>query len=69
MDLVVLDEQNAQLEQDGACAIQTCRAATGSGGTKAVTFSATAGSTYYLVVDGPLYTANDFTLALTVASP
>ncbi len=58
LDLVVAD---AML---GHCVLDTCRAATTSGTTRSVTFPAQANQMYYIVVDGPLASATQFTLSV-----
>jgi hypothetical protein len=46
----------------GACELGACTAATATAGTKSVTFDAIVGRSYYVIVDGPVYVAEDFTL-------
>jgi len=46
----------------GACQLDSCTAGTGSAPTKSVTFDAVMGRMYYVLVDGPVYTAQSFTL-------
>lgn len=67
LDLVVLDGKNAAVApQLGHCelAADRCQAATGTAGARTITFDATAGELYFIVVDGPLYQAADFTLSI-----
>jgi hypothetical protein len=58
LDLVVVGATR------GACDLQSCTPATATSDGRSVTFTPTAGQVYYIVVDGPLYTARDFTLSI-----
>jgi hypothetical protein len=61
LDLVVLPSIG------GACDVATCTPATRDTTTASVTFDAVAGQVYHLLVDGPVYRAEPFTL--TVSCP
>jgi hypothetical protein len=58
LDLVVTEAM------DGHCLLETCQPATASGTTQTLTFTATAGRMYYIVVDGPVGTAATFDLSI-----
>ncbi|MDX2090336.1 MAG: hypothetical protein SFX73_20935 [Kofleriaceae bacterium] len=58
LDLVVTDGEA------GHCVLQTCRPAIASGDRQSVTFTATAGRMYYIVVDGPVGIGAPFTLSV-----
>jgi hypothetical protein len=58
LDLVVTEAA------EGHCLLPTCQPATASGDTQSVTFTATAGRMYYIVVDGPVGVAAPFTLSI-----
>ena len=59
LDLVVTDAMA------GHCQLETCRSAPMSGATKSVTFTATEGQIYYIVVDGPVGVGASFTLSVS----
>jgi len=59
LDLLVTD---AML---GHCVLDSCEAATKTGTTQSVTFTATAGNSYFIVVDGPVGVGAPFELSVT----
>jgi hypothetical protein len=65
LDLVVTGATPAV---SGACNIDACTAAVRDGTTYTVTFDAVAGQTYYIIVDGPVYQASDFTLSISCSA-
>jgi hypothetical protein len=64
LELVVTGARPGLVPGAGSCDLDACTAATSTGGGRSVTFTEVSGEVRFLVVDGPLSTARDFTLTV-----